>query len=139
LFNPGINNTNKKEPMSAVDPEVSFIAVQALDGRPISVLANYSTHYVGGVPTNHVSADYFGVFGDKLSERLGANNQSRPFVGIMSNGTSGDVNTRNYAGGQPSFSPYEKIDVVASDIAEEVYRLYRDLTFHSSVSLASLT
>ena len=36
------------------------------EGRPIAVLANYSLHYVGGVPTGHLSADYFAVFARKL-------------------------------------------------------------------------
>jgi len=31
------------------DPEISFVSVQSLDGRPIALLANYSRHYVGGV------------------------------------------------------------------------------------------
>ena len=35
-------------PAGPVDPEVAFVSVQATDGRPIALLANYSLHYVGG-------------------------------------------------------------------------------------------
>ena len=45
------------EPAGPTDPGIVFIAVRSLDGRPIALLANYSLHYVGGVP-GHISADY---------------------------------------------------------------------------------
>ena len=65
-------------------------------GRPIALLANYSLHYVGGVPRGHVSADYFAVFADRIGQLLGADRLDPPFVGIMSNGTSGDVNNIDF-------------------------------------------
>ena len=40
------------------------------DGRPIALLANYSLHYVGGVPNGHVSADYFGEFARRIAGLL---------------------------------------------------------------------
>lgn len=138
LFNPGTTNRDKVQPVGPVDPEVAFIAVQSVDGRPISVLANYSTHYVGGVPEGHISADYFPVFGEKLGALLKAQNQSKPFVGILSNGTSGDVNTINFAGGQPSFDAYKKIDKVADDLAKAVYQAYKNVSFQDKMHLSAI-
>jgi hypothetical protein len=47
LMNPGIKNPELLEPAGSTDPQVSFISVQSLKGRPIGILANYSLHYVG--------------------------------------------------------------------------------------------
>ena len=49
-MNPGYQNPDLLEPAGPTDPEVSFLSVQSPDGRPIALLANYSLHYVGGVP-----------------------------------------------------------------------------------------
>ena len=66
-MNPGGASTLIR-PAGPVDPEISFVSVQSSDGRPIAVLGNYSLHYVGGVPSRTVSADYFAVFADHLGE-----------------------------------------------------------------------
>ncbi len=139
-MNPGIANPNLVEPAGPTDPEVSFIAVESTDGRPICLLANYSLHYVGGVPAGHISADYFGVFGDRIQELLGADRQHPPFVGIMSNGTSGDINNINWPGPTgPRHGPYEKMTIVAHDLAEKVVGAYQDITFQNWVELGART
>ena len=80
-MNPGFNHDALLKPAGPVDPEVAFLAVTALDGRPISLLGNYSLHYVGGVPKGHVSADYFAVFADRIQQLLSADRQTPAFVG----------------------------------------------------------
>jgi len=57
VMNPGVGTPNLLEPAGPTDPGVSFISVQSSAGRPIALLANYSLHYVGGVPANDISAD----------------------------------------------------------------------------------
>ena len=66
------------------------------EGRPIALLANYSLHYVGGVGPGHASADYFGAFADRVQQLLEADRLDPPFVAMMSNGTSGDINNINF-------------------------------------------
>ncbi len=134
VMNPG-RVPNLLEPASQPDPEVSFISVQSTDGRPIALLANYSLHYVGGTPSNDISADYFAVFADRIQELLKADRQEPPFVGIMSNGTSGDVNNINF--GEPGIrkEPYEQMNLVAEDIAREVFRAHNAVEFHDWVPL----
>lgn len=134
-MNPGVGNPEIVEPAGPTDPEVSFISVQSTDGRPIALLGNYSLHYVGGVPRNDVSADYFAVFADRIQELLGADRQSPPFVGIMSNGTSGDINNINFRGPAEKNPPYAKMRVVANDVAEEVAHAYKTIEHRDWVQL----
>ena len=134
-MNPGIGNPNLLEPAGPTDPEVSILSVQSLQGRPIAVFANYSLHYVGGVPKGDISADYFAVFADRIQELLKADRQDPPFVGIMSNGTEGDVNNINFGGKPEKYPPYAKMRIVANDVADEVFRVYQGLQYKDWVPL----
>jgi len=134
-MNPGHNNPDLLKPAGPTDPELSFISVQSTQGRPIALLANYSLHYVSGVPAGHISADYFAVFADRIQELLKADRQDPPFVGIMSNGTSGDVTSRNHGGPPEKYQPYEKIRLIADAVAQQVYRVYPTVQHKDWVSL----
>jgi len=137
--NPGQGNPAVVEPAGPVDPQVSFITVQAADGRPIALLANYSLHYVGGVRGNEISADYFAVFADKIQQKLKADRLDPPFVGIMSNGTSGDVNNINVMGPKAEKKkPYQQIDAVAEMVAEAVFKAHQSVTLRDWVPLQSV-
>ena len=135
VMNPGVGNPNLLEPAGIPDPEVSFISVQAIDGKTIALLGNYSLHYVGGVSSGNISADYFAVFADRIQELLNADRQSPPFVGIISNGTSGDVNNINFRGPAVKHPPYEKMRIVADDLAQEVLKVYKTIPHHDWVKL----
>jgi neutral ceramidase len=136
-MNPGVGNPNLLEPAGPVDPEIYFISVQATDGRPIALLANYSLHYVGGTGRNHISADYFGMFAERIGRMIDADRVDPPFVGIMTNGTSGDVNNINFAGERKRLPPYAKMRQVANAVAAEVYRVYQTIEYHDWVPLAA--
>ncbi len=131
--NPGINNPNLVEPAGPTDPEVCFISVQSADGKPLALLANYSLHYVGGVGPGHISADYFGAFAVKIGQLLGTGPE---FVGIMSNGTSGDINNIDFRGGQAKEAPYGRIQIVANDVAKAVAAALKTVSHADSVPLA---
>ena len=70
-MNPGYNNADVAEPAGPVDPQISILSVQSREGRQIAVLCNYSLHYVGGVPGDVLSADYFGEFAVRLNRLIG--------------------------------------------------------------------
>ena len=125
-------------PAGPTDPQVSFISVQAKSGRPIALLANYSLHYVGGVPAGGVSSDYFGEFATQIKQRIAPkdNESSAPFVGIMSNGTSGDINNINFRDPQPRKKPFEQIRYVAGSVADEVFEIYKKTKHRDSITLA---
>lgn len=139
MMNPGVSNTNKTEQSSEADPDVTFISVQSTEGRPIALYANYGLHYVGGTPTGHISADYFAIFADRIQELLDADRQYPPFVGAMSNGTSGNVNNVDFGRTGPAIprKPYEKMKIVAEDVAREVFRAHNKIEFHDWVPLSA--
>ena len=135
-MNPPAGSPDLIKPAGPTDPQISILSVQAKDGRPLALLASYSLHYVGGVPAGVVSADYFGVFCERIGELLGVDRQDAPpFVGMLANGTSGDVNNvdfRRKASRQP---PFEKMHQVANAVAAEVYRAYQTIEHQDWVSL----
>jgi len=90
MMNPGYANTNKVRQTGPVDPAVTVLSLQTLEGQPLGLLANYSTHYAG-VAEAGLSADYFGEFCRVMARELGVA-EGKPFVALMSNGTSGDAN-----------------------------------------------
>jgi hypothetical protein len=84
---------------------------------------------VGGVGSNHASADYFGAFAERVETLLSAERFDPPFVAIMSNGTSGDVNNVNFRLPRPRRTSFEQINQVAADLAQEAVRVARGVTY----------
>jgi hypothetical protein len=123
------------EPAGPTDPEVAVLSVKHADGRPLALLANYSLHYVGDVGPGHISADYFGAFADRIQQLLGADRQDPPFVAILCNGTSGDINNVNPKLKRESTPPYTQIRRVAEDVAQEVLRAIRNLEHRRDIKL----
>ncbi|MEW4452247.1 neutral/alkaline non-lysosomal ceramidase N-terminal domain-containing protein [Bremerella sp. JC817] len=140
-MNPPRGSAALDRPAGPVDPEVSFLSVRSVEGKPIALLANYSLHYVGGVRSGDVSADYFGYFAKFIAESLHAQDQSPAFVGMLSNGTSGDVNNIDFAAkNPPRYAPYEKMQEVARKVADKVAAAHETIAFHRQVPLdAQLT
>ena len=134
-MNPPSKQDELIKPAGPTDPEIAFVSVQSKSGRPIALLANYSLHYVGGVPIGVISGDYFGVFDQRIGEMLGADRSDPPFVGMMSNGTSGDINNINFRNRGPAMAPFEKMQRVANAVAAEVFRAYQAVTHHDWVKL----
>jgi len=137
-MNPPRNHEALIKPAGPTDPEVCFLSVQSTEGRPIALLANYSLHYVGGVRGGEISADYFGVFADRIQELLEADRLDPPFVGVLSNGTSGDVNNIDFQGQRGRREPYEQMRIVGRDVAEKVFEAHQDLVFHDWVPLGAV-
>ena len=113
--------------------------MQHADGRPLAVLANYGLHYVGGYSAGSVSADYFAVFAERLGQLLGGEAGDTPFVGMMSNGASGDVNNVNRGQAPERSPPWQKMQAVAEDLAQAAARLCRQVQYRDSVTLAVAT
>ncbi|MDA8697634.1 neutral/alkaline non-lysosomal ceramidase N-terminal domain-containing protein [Rhodopirellula sp.] len=80
-------------PSGPEDPELSILAFESIDGKPIAALANFSMHYFSDQP---ISADYFGLFCEGLQQHVTKNHKETNFVGIMSHGCSGDIWRRDY-------------------------------------------
>jgi hypothetical protein len=127
-MNPGYQNPNAVRRTGPVDDDVSVISVQTLGGRPLALLGNYSTHYAGAPP---ISADYFGVFCGRIAQRLAAENAVPPFVGIMSNGTSGDANCCDFVKAPRKFDRF----TVGEDVAQAAFEAYKTIQYYDWVPL----
>jgi hypothetical protein len=133
-MNPGYreNNPGLLEPAGPVDPEVSVLSIRNAKDQPLALCANYSLHYVGDLPP--LSADYFGVFGDRIGGILG--HPAKGFVGILSNGTSGDVNNVNFGGPVPPKRDVgERCRLVAEAVGQAAKKA-ADVNHVSDITLA---
>jgi hypothetical protein len=128
-MHPGYQNPDAIAPAGPVDPELTVLSVQSQNGRPIAILANYSMHYYGAEP---VSADYFGRFAGALAKRIDAQAVDPPFVGMMSQGTSGDQMWMDY--GQPKKDP--GLDAYADAVARFAHQAYQSISYRNWVPLA---
>ena len=133
-MNPG-NRPDLLKPAGLVDPQIAFLAIETLDGRPLGLLANYSLHYVGGTGRHNVSADYFGVFADRIQQLLEADRLDPSFVAAMSNGTSANINNNDYSKPRERRKQYEQIRLVADECAKAVCGQYEKLVWHDRVPL----
>jgi hypothetical protein len=139
VMNPGRGNPNNHKAAGPTDPDVAFLSVRSVDGRPIALLANYSLHYVGPGKRGVISADYFGVFADRIRHLFHADRLDPPFVGIMTNGSSGDINNINWLQKpQKRYAPYEKMREVAECVARAVYEAHQKIEFHDWVELKAM-
>jgi hypothetical protein len=139
VMNPGRGNPNILKAAGPTDPQISFLSVKSLDNRPIVLLANYSLHYVGPGKRGVISADYFGVFSDRIQQLLSADRSDPPFVGILTNGTSGDINNIDWLNkSQKRFAPYEKMQQVANLVAKAVYEAHNKIKFRDWAKLDAM-
>ena len=135
-MNPPGQSPDLIRPAGPTDPEVSVVSVRATDGRPLALLANYSLHYVGGVPPGQVSADYFGEFARLITAKISPGSGTGEFVGILSNGTSGDVNNINFTQARPKSKPFERIRTVAKRVVDAAHEAYKGMEYQTAPSLA---
>lgn len=116
-MNPGRSGLIK--PAGPVDPELSLLSIRDSEGAPIAVMGNYGLHYVGGNGPGEVSADYFGVFSEALRAIPGAD---ETFLGMMSNGASGDVNAVDFSAEAVKYERYENMERVGKALAKKAIR-----------------
>ncbi len=128
-MHPGYQSPNHIGPAGPADTDLSLLAIQTREGKPIAVLANYAMHYYGAAA---VSADFCGRFGERLAELIGAQNSDPPFVGIMSKGTSGDSMWMDYS--RPA--PRRNIDQYTLEVAEVAKKAYQSIRYRHDISLA---
>ncbi len=129
-MHPGYQNPDTVGPSGPSDPDLAVLWLQALDGRSIALLANFGMHYHGD--TRPVSADYYGRFAEKIARLLGATNQQPAFVGIMSQGFSGDQHWMDY--GKPSRNV--SLDAYAETMARIAREACQNIQYHDWVPLA---
>lgn len=120
---------------SAVDPELSAVAIQSINGQWISVLANYSMHYVGDCSNGTVTADYFGVFARHIAAMLKTDER---FVAMLSNGTSGEANIWDFL--QPDRYPkeaHQKKEMIGKDLALKLSEAIKNIQWQTNPVLSA--
>ncbi len=128
-MHPGYQSPNHIGPSGPADTVLTVFSVQTLDDKPLAVLANYAMHYHG---SPLVSGDVCGHFGITFAERIGAANQQPGFVGILSQGTSGDSMWMDYS--QPA-RPTD-LDAYTKALVEVAFQAYDSIHYRSDVTLA---
>lgn len=126
MMHPGYQNSAYIGPSGPVDDELSILSIQSPEGRPIAVLANFSMHYFGGSGP----ADYFGLFSDRLAEKL-ASEEGRMPVCAMSQGTSGDLHWMDYSQPNKGRNP----SAYADGLVEITGKALEDIEYHDSPAL----
>ena len=109
------------------DPDLSIIAFQSPDGRPLAVLANFGMHYYSDEP---ISADYYGLFCEGMQSRLGKDGAAP--LAIMSHGCSGDMWLCDYE--KPPGQRNEKwtIDSYTEQLLDIAMKAYATITYQDA-------
>ncbi|MBM3980142.1 MAG: hypothetical protein FJ304_07625 [Planctomycetes bacterium] len=132
-MNPPRMSADLLEPAGPTDPRVTVLSVMTPDDKPLALFANYSLHYVGDLPA--LSADYFGAFANSVAAKL---NAGKGFVGILSNGTSGDCNNINFMAEATKTMPGERCRLVADAVATAAVKALEKAEYVTNVVLRSV-
>lgn len=133
MMHPGYQNPEYTGPAGPVDTQLSLVSIQTADRQPLCLLANYSMHYFGA--GEGFSADYFGEFAGLVEAKLQPNvatQSSRPFLAIMSQGTSGDLHWMDYS--QPPRADFSSKQY-AEGLASIALKSMESIEFRNSVKL----
>ena len=128
-MHPGYQSPNHIGPSGPADTDLTVLSVHTTDDKPLAVLANYAMHYYG---SPLVSGDVCGRFGLKFAELIGVSNQQPGFVGILSQGTSGDSMWMDYS--QPA-KPND-LDAYVKALAEGAVQACESIQYRSDITLA---
>ncbi len=111
------------------DPDLSLISFQTRAGKPLAVLANFSMHYFGD---KNISADYFGLFSNGLSQRIAPDSK---MIGIMSHGCSGDIYRVDYTIPEKDRAK-PTIDEYTNGLLDIAMKAYSSIEYRDDVDIA---
>ncbi|MDI1311229.1 LamG-like jellyroll fold domain-containing protein [Prosthecobacter sp.] len=111
------------------DPALSLISIQTKDGKPLAVLANFSMHYFGD---KDISADYYGLFSDGLTQRIDPQGK---MVGMMSHGCSGDIYRVDYTIPEKE-RPKPTINEYTSGLLDIAMKAYAGIKYEDQPTVA---
>lgn len=135
VMNPGYENPNRLAPVGPIDRTIPILSIQTRAGKPLAVLASFSTHYAG---SPSLSADYFGVVANRLATALRGDEPSQ-FLGIMANGTSGDANCIDFSKPREPFTYFDVGNYVAELILSELPNIQHRSDVTLDAAFTSLT
>jgi len=127
-MHPGYQNPDFTSPAGPVDTGLTVLSLQSRAGRALAVLGNYSQHYKGAAP---VSGDYYTRFDQMIEKLVSPDGSEPPVVGIMSQGTSGDLQWMDYSQPKKDMG----LDEYAQALADIAYAQCRKMTYRDWVPL----
>lgn len=130
-FNPGRGRTDLIGPAGPIDPTVTGLIVERLDGSPLAFWANLSLHYVDAETPTSISSDYFGAFSEHLANLYG-----QPIPAQLTNGCSGDINNVDLSDAYPERTK-SRADSVARAVVGAVLAGAMVAARHTEVELTS--
>ena len=124
-------------PAGPIDPDVMVLSVHdARKRKPLAIFANYALHYVGGLPEDRVSSDYFGEFCRLMPTRVRG---GKDFVAMMSNGASGDINNLPRLFQRPPREPGEQLRIIAGKTADAAWFAWKKIDdYETSVPIGMI-
>ncbi|HIE27497.1 TPA: hypothetical protein EYP66_09440 [Candidatus Poribacteria bacterium] len=131
--NPGYKNPDIVRPAAPIDPDVGVMRVIGADSQTIALLTNFALHYVGGGPSDAVSADYFAFWADSI-QRM----HEEKFIAILANGCCGDINNVDVNNPPSRTGGYEHAKHVAAILAADVFSVSENLRFSPECRLAAV-
>ncbi len=122
-------------PVAQMDTQLCYLAIKSENDEWLSLLGNYSMHYVGDWENGTLSPDYFGEFSNQLKDLLNANDT---FVAMLCNGTSGEANIWDFLNpGRFPAGNYKKSRLIGSDLAKKVAQSVTEIEWQSDASLVA--
>lgn len=114
-MNPGFLNPDIVEPVDIIDPELSVLRVDFLNGSPMGMIANFALH-LDTIGTNVYSADYPGVIRKEMKKHYGDQ-----FGFVFFNGTCGNVNHFDVTKPREEQLEYSAIGEILSDALKPLF------------------
>lgn len=127
-MHPGYQSPNHIGPSGPADTDLTLLGIRNTSGRPLAVLANYAMHYYG---SPLVSGDFCGRFASQFAPLIDASEQ-QGFVGLMSQGTSGDSMWPDYS--RPAANT--NLDEYTASVAATAAAAWKRIQWQQSVPLA---
>ncbi|MGV2333424.1 MAG UNVERIFIED_CONTAM: hypothetical protein LVR18_04605 [Planctomycetaceae bacterium] len=127
-MHPGYQSPNHIGPSGPADTDLTLLGIRNTSGRPLAVLANYAMHYYG---SPLVSGDFCGRFASHFAPLIDASEQ-QGFVGLMSQGTSGDSMWPDYS--RPAANT--NLDEYTASVAATAAAAWKRIQWQQSVPLA---
>ena len=105
-MNPPVGSPDLVEPAGPTDPD-GLLHRRARAGRAadLAVFAPTRCTTSAASAAAHISADYYGMFCEALKKLQPGADNDPPFVAMMANGTSGDINNINFRTPRPAGRP----------------------------------
>ena len=131
MMHPGHENPDTAGPSGPEDPDLTLLSIRSREGKPLAVLGNLSQHYYA---RGSLSSGYSGTFCRLLEDEFGDD-----FVGLMSQGTSGDLQYIDYSrpkSAWPFASAKDPYEAYCRALADLAINALKKVEYRSDLELA---